>query len=199
MTIQVSEVAVRFARKLQPQQYEPVEAEVSLKGQVEEKSPADIEGAINELMGYAKHGVYTALDKATPGRNTQEVKVTTAKGEAKVVKAETKKAPAGADSVDTGPAKTEAPKAEAKVETPKAEVAKPAAAGPVLSVSDIQKRLAGIVAEGKLTVDEIKAIYPKFKVFSVTGLKEDQTAAFSVELDALLAAKHPANPGINDL
>jgi hypothetical protein len=75
--MEVYEVSARFMRRIQAKEYEPAEAEVSLKAQLAEGE--DSKAAINTLMAQAKEGVKAVLSKSTKGTD-EETTTETAKG-----------------------------------------------------------------------------------------------------------------------
>lgn len=184
--MQVTDIKVRFMRKIQIREYEPAEAEVALTAFLEE-GEEDHAAAIQELMSTAKDGVREGL-------------LTTAAGK---TAAKTTKAPAKADTKTEAPAKeTEAAKEEkpkrarrtkAQMEADKKTAAEKAAAKKAAAESDVPSDddIPGDDdAKGNISNDPENRVDPN----DIPGDEDDDAA-----LLAELTGEGPSHEDLNEL
>ena len=183
--MQVTDIKVRFMRRVQVREYEPAEAEVSISAQImEDEDPAS---AILGLMTDAKDGVREGLLTNAAGKTESK----TTKAPAKESKAEV--AASAAKETETKPAKEDKPKrgrrTKAQIEADnKAEEEKRAAAK--TSASDVpgDDDIPGDDAKGNISNNPENRVDPS----EVPG-EED-----NVSLDDLIGGG-PTHEDLNEL
>ena len=202
--MQVNSVTVRYMRRAQIKDYEPVEAEVSLSAQL-----AEGEGhvdAVNSLMKDAKKAVIESGLKSGKSETTVETGAATKPAEppkqtrkaadkpAETKKEEPKAAPA-ADPADPSGAPAEEPAAAAAEPDEFAEFdAGPAAAPAAITVKELTDWVTASLKDKSngITPDEVKAVYAKFGAARTADLKDDDRPKAKVEIEALIKSKKKA-------
>lgn len=203
--MQVYDISIRFMRRIQVREYEPVEGEVTVKAQIADGEK--IEGAIKDAFALASEGVHTALGLepntklATRQRGGhKEAGATTAAAPASKPAAQTPAKPAPQSDIpdDGAPVpqqQTQAPKpAASNSDIPdgpapgqQTELPAQATSGEQLSAAELSKWIGDMVRLGKVTSQAVMALYPKFGVSRFADLKPDQTASAKVEIEKLIA------------
>jgi hypothetical protein len=224
--MKIVNITARFMRRIQPQDYEPAEAELSAQVAFDDGEVVEIaDGAsrAGDLLLALRAEVYRSLnrqppaDPQAPPPNAKVVTAADVEGGRKGKKT-TKTPPTGNETADLGEAtpaqaakpapqpataeQTAAAAATAAVATTKAvTAATPSTAAPAVNVKltlpELLAHLNALVGSSKVAVESVKALYPQFKVTRVAELKEDQIAAFKVALDNL--EKTGSASSLNDL
>lgn len=202
--MQVYDISVRFMRRIQLREYEPVEAEVSAKAQLSDSD--DLKQSIAEAFQIASAGVHLAL--GLPENTTLKPKAG-AKGKAS--QGEVNAAPATAaqtaapakpadDIPDATPAKTTAPAkpAAASSDIPDAgpaptqaqQTAAPASqasSGAAITPQELSKWIGEQVRLGRVTPQDIMNLYPRFGVARFADIKPDRCAEAKQAIEELIA------------
>ena len=204
----VTDIKVRYTRKIQPADYSPIEAEVSLSAQLSEGENA--KDAATSLINDAKAAVFTALGAKPGGTATTEVTKTEApKAAAAAPKAEAEapkkgpgrppkqtltppaeKAPKPAedpmDMVDEAPATPAPAPAEEADEFAGIEDAAPA---PVMTAKELQDWIGAKVKANPTLLAKVKAVYAEVGVTRSVDLTEEQRPAIRAKLEEIFSAK----------
>jgi hypothetical protein len=209
MTMNVTDIKVRYTRKIQPAEYSPIEAEVSMTAQLAEGDNAN--EVATRLISDAKAAVFTALGAKSTGTTTTKVEAAPAsaapKAEAEAPKkgpgrppkqtltppAEKAAKPAPAedpmDMVEEAPKAAPAP-APAPAEEPDefAGMEEPAAA-PAMTAKELQDWIGAKVKANPALLAKVKAVYAEFGVARSVDTTEEQRPLIRTKLEAIFAAK----------
>jgi hypothetical protein len=204
MTMNVTDVTVRFMRRAQIREYEPIEAEVSLKAALAEGE--DYVKIANTLMADAKKAVHESGLKSSASTD----KATTATAPAPAPAADAPKprgrppskpaaaapAPAPADDFDD-PAPVNKPAAPAPAPAPAADfddmTASPApapAAAPAatMTLKELQVWTNANIEGNKITIDQVKGVWQTFGCSRSSELKPEQYGEARAKIEAIIAA-----------
>lgn len=203
----VHSLSVRYMRRAQIKDYEPVEAEVTLSATLAEGE--EHKAAVHNLMVDAKQGVIESGLKS--GKATAEAKTETAAAPAA--------APAAAEKKPAAKPKADKPKEEPKpASAPAADPADPAgapseepaaaeapadefaefdagpAAEPEVKAISVKELTDWVTASLKdkangITPDDVKAIYSKFGAARTSDLKDDDRPKAKVQIEELIKSK----------
>jgi hypothetical protein len=185
--MEVYEISARFMRRIQAKEYEPAEAEVSLKATVTEGE--DYAAAASSLMSTAKATVIESGLKS--GKATAETT-----------------APAATEPANKGgrpkkqeltpPAPKEEPKAAAPAPTPAPapdtepdefgdfEEQAPAAPAKPMTAKELQEWITAHLNAKAIDIPTVKAILAEFGVTRTMDTKEEDRAAIKAKVEASL-------------
>lgn len=206
----VTDIKVRYTRKIQPAEYSPIEAEVTLTAQLSEGDNA--KDAATALINDAKAAVFTALGAKQGGTASTEVTKAEAPKAAAAPKAEAeapKKGPGRPPKQTlTPPAEKAAPKpAEDPMdmvdETPAAPAPAPAAApaeedefagieepaAAPMTAKELQDWIGAKVKANPALLAKVKAVYAEFGVTRSVDTTEEQRPKIRAKLEEIFAAK----------
>lgn len=209
----VTDIKVRYSRKIQPAEYSPIEAEVILTAQLSDGD--DAKAAATTLITDAKAAVFVALGVKAKGNEAYGVE-TTKPTETKPAPAATaeepkkgpgrppkqtltppapKAAPAPTadivDPTDETPAAKPAPKA-APAPAPaeeEDEFASMEAAATVMSAKELQDWIAAQVQQKRITPPQVKEIYAKYGVARSIDTTDEQRPLIKADVEAVLTKR----------
>ena len=202
----VYDVAVRVMRRVQMKEYEPMEAEVSLKAQLAEGE--DYIEAVNKLLIDAKTAVIETAIKGSAGKVTKSVepvataaaapaeaaprkgRPTKAEQEAKAAAEAAKAAAAGTTddfSTEPTPAPAPAPAAEPD-EFSEFETAEAAPAAAPMTVKELQDWITANIQAKKIDVAKVKETYGKFGVTRSADTKDEDRPKIKAAIEAIIKA-----------
>lgn len=191
--MQVYEISVRFMRRIQVREYEPAEAEVTVKAQLADGEKA--ESVISDAFKIASGEVHVSLGLAKDTKLPARAKGRT---EAEITAAATTKGPDPKPAATTASdipgegapaAKTTAAAASAVSDIPGDDPAPPATAtgGESLTPADFSKWIGDQVRNGKVTSQAITGLYPKFGISRFADLKPEKIPEAKAEIEKLIA------------
>ena len=205
----VYDVSVRVMRRVQMKEYEPMEAEVSLKAQLAEGE--DYIEAVNKLLIDAKTAVIETAIKGSAGKVTKSVepaaapataaaapaeaaprkgRPTKAEQEAKAAAEAAKAAAAGTTddfSTEPTPAPAPAPAAEPD-EFSEFETAEAAPAAAPMTVKELQDWITANIQAKKIDVAKVKETYGKFGVTRSADTKDEDRPKIKAAIEAIIKA-----------
>lgn len=198
----VTEITARFMRRVQIKDYEPAEAEISLKAHLDDDE--DFRTAGNELILQAREIALTGLRGKTAGETEIEVKVAVSaadqkKADAAAKRAEKKAAKEAAkapdsdipgddvpgDSDDTKPAKAPDSDVPGDDDVPgETDIDPVADDGDEFTVEDLQAYITAQVSGKKIAVKAVKEILASAKASRTSEVKPEdiETVRAAVEL-----------------
>lgn len=213
--MQVYEINVRYMRRIQVREYEPAEAEVTVKAQLADGEKP--EAAVSEAIKLASEQVHVSLglapDTKLPkrgkaGGQTETASTVTAQPKtetAKTAAAETPKpqpqqpASAVSDIPGEGVPATPQKAAASASDIPDDATVKPqpqqqqqaqASNGeaPPVNAAELSKWIGDQVRLGKVTSQAVMGLYPKFGVSRFADLKPEKCGEAKIEIEKLIGA-----------
>ncbi len=175
----VHSISVRYMRRAQIKDYEPVEAEVTLSATLAEGE--DHKATVNNLMIDAKTGVIESGLKAG-GKSTAETKTET----------KTKTKPAPAPAADPAGVPGDEPAADAADEFAEFDTGGTTEEAPkAISVKELTDWVTASLKDkaNGIAPDDVKAIYAKFGASRTADLKDDDRPKAKVQIEELIKSK----------
>lgn len=206
----ISEVGVRFMRRIQVRDYEPAESEVTLKAVLLDGENA--REAVHFLQDFASEEVHQALGLPTstklPVNASRGVGQQIIKGPfgaephsmgvdipAIATEKPVQAAPAGGLEIPTStPAAAPAspqPASAGISDIPESKPATTPTAAPAtnMTAADVSKWIGEQVRSQKVSSEAVKGLYPKYKVTRFADLKPEQIALVKADVEEMIAKK----------
>lgn len=197
MTLNIYDVSVRFMRKVQVKEYEPVEAETTLKAQTVEGTEyktalADTAALMLEAREIVLNGL-KGKAAAAAGETVTETKVEPAPTKGKPGRPpKDKKADAakGGDTDDFGEStttKTAEPATNSAAEEDEFADVAPKADEKPMSADELQKWISGHIQSKKIAVAKVKEILLKYGAARTADTKEEDRTKIKADVEAALS------------